>query len=81
MGGSHIGTGKSKAKRGRLVDRDMQFGQSKGRYNVKRKVDKGLSYRFYSSDWFHTLVNTRSYRIVFVVVFVYLMLFIIFALL
>ena len=73
--------GKPKEKRGRFVDRDMRFGQSRGQYKVNRKVDKTLSLRFYINDWFHTLVNTRSYRIVFAVVIVYLLLFVIFALL
>lgn len=72
---------KPKPARGRLVDRQARFGQSTGRFKVERLVRSRVRRTLYLNDWFHTLVNTRSYRIVGVVVSVYLLLFVVFALL
>ena len=70
-----------KRLRGRLVDRDQRFGQSFGRFKVTRGLKSTMRIKFYLGDWFHSLVNTRSYRIVAAVLLVYLMLFVVFALL
>ena len=74
-------TPRSAVRRGRLVDRQAAFGQSNGTFNIVRRLRDRTKYAFYLGDWFHTLVNTKSYRIVTVVVLVYLILFSFFALL
>ena len=63
----------------RLVDRDAHFGQSYGRFNVKRSIQRKVWWRFYASDWFHSLINTKWYRIAFAVIISYLLLFTVFA--
>lgn len=71
----------SPTRRGRLVDRHERFGQSHGTFKIERDVSRAVRWRFYVNDWFHTLVNTRSYRIFAAVVLSYLLIFVIFALL
>ena len=63
----------------RLVDRAAPFMQSYGRFNVKRHVPFATRARLYSSDWFHSLVNTRTHRIVLVLITVYVLCYITFA--
>jgi hypothetical protein len=63
----------------RLVDRDDRFGQSYGRFKVQRKIKRNVWCRFYLQDWFHSLINTKWYRIVWLVVAVYFLAFTFFA--
>jgi len=63
------------------VDRGDAFGQSLGRFNITRSISKATRRGFYMNDWFHTMVNTKTYRVVAIVVAVYLLLYVIFTLL
>ena len=56
----------------RLLDRDGTFRQSKGRFNIVRRLPRRISCSFYLEDWFHSLVNTRIHRIFLVLVLFYL---------
>lgn len=67
--------------RGRLIDRDAGFGQSLGTFKIQRGIARRVRNAFYLNDWFHTLVNTRTHRIVGVVCFTYIILYIVFAIL
>lgn len=66
--------------RGRLVDRDAGFGQSLGEFKIVRMKNQHI-HSAYRNDWFHTIVNTRSHRIFAVIVTVYILLFLAFAVL
>jgi len=70
----------SELKRGRLVDRADNFGQSRGRFNIDRIVSTELRREFYAADWFHTIVNTKTHRVVCIVMAFYIGLFLLFAL-
>ena len=70
----------SERKRGRLVDRADNFGQSRGRFNIDRIVSTELRREFYAADWFHTIVNTKTHRVVCIVMAFYIGLFLLFAL-
>ena len=63
----------------RLVDRRMSFGQSLGNFQIEKRIRGDMRRHFYLMDWFHTLVNTRTYRIVFVVFVCYMLTFLLFA--
>ena len=63
------------------MDRGDAFGQSLGRFNITRSISKATRRGFYMNDWFHTMVNTKTYRVVAIVVAVYLLLYVIFTLL
>ncbi|EOD06149.1 hypothetical protein EMIHUDRAFT_106991 [Emiliania huxleyi CCMP1516] len=56
----------------RLLDRDGTFRQSRGRFNIVRRLPRRISCSFYLEDWFHSLVNTRIHRIFLVLVLFYL---------
>ncbi|KAJ0403503.1 hypothetical protein P43SY_010046 [Pythium insidiosum] len=49
-------------RRGRFLDRDGRFHQSLGRYNIRRIG--GDWRRIYQDDIFHTVINTRTSRII-----------------
>ena len=63
----------------RLVDRAGPFFQSTGRFNISRQAPAHTARLIYWRDWFHSLVNTRTHRIVVLVVLAYLFLFVVFA--
>jgi hypothetical protein len=69
---------RSKRPRGRLVDRDGGFAQSLGNFSIQRLVNAHMRW-MYAGDWFHTLVNTRFHRIAFAVIFVYVAIWLTFA--
>ena len=52
----------------RLVDRAGPFFQSTGRFNISRQAPAHTARLIYWRDWFHSLVNTRTHRIVVLVV-------------
>ena len=68
-----------RSMRGRLIDRDAGFGQSHGIFNIRRDITRAVRNSFYLDDWFHTLVNTKTWRIVMVVCMTYILLYVIFA--
>ena len=78
--GIDVGEKKSRA-RGRLVDRDAGFGQSLGTFSIERSSNRSVRTMLYLNDWFHTLVNTKSYRIILIVLATYIILYLSFALL
>ena len=79
--GIDVGHEKASRPRGRLVDRDAGFGQSLGTFSIVRSSNRSLRTLLYMNDWFHTLVNTKSNRIVMIVLATYICLYLIFALL
>jgi hypothetical protein len=60
------------------VDRDGGFAQSLGNFSIQRLVNAHMRW-MYAGDWFHTLVNTRFHRIAFAVIFVYVAIWLTFA--
>jgi potassium inwardly-rectifying channel subfamily J len=63
----------------RMIDRDGEFNQSKGKFSIRRKI-LGLEWRsLYSRDWFHSLVNAPTARIVTILLSVYLIIIIFFS--
>ena len=47
----------------RLLDRVAPFHQSKGHLNIYRRVPVRLYFRLYTADWFHSVLNTKTHRI------------------
>ena len=65
-------------KRGRLLTRSTARGQ-RGRYNITRIINARKKHQAYYDDWFHTIVNTKFYRIAGAVFSVYMLLYLLFA--
>ena len=65
----------------RLVDRDGNFHQSKGKLRIKKLIEKTEWNALYSLDWFHSLIDAPTSRSVLLILMCYMTLLFIFALL
>lgn len=63
----------------RLLDRDADWQQSKGGMNIKKRIRTMDWRRFYCSDWYHSLVDSPTYRSVLLLLSAYLLLVVLFA--
>lgn len=63
----------------RLLDRVAPFHQSKGHLNIYRRVPARLYFRLYTADWFHSVLNTKTNRILIGLVASYFTLYVVFA--
>ncbi len=63
----------------RIIDRDGQFHQSKGKVIIQRQIVRKDFIALYSNDWFHSLLDTPTYRIVILLMVNYLLIALIFA--
>ncbi|EDQ92304.1 uncharacterized protein MONBRDRAFT_30728 [Monosiga brevicollis MX1] len=62
----------------RLLDRDARFYQSLGRFAVRRSMPLH-AFRLYRSDWFHFLVNLATWKIVVIMMFLYVVVCVVYA--
>jgi hypothetical protein len=63
----------------RIIDRDGTFYQSRGKVVIQRKINRSHFICLYSQDWFHSLLDTPTYRIVVLLMVNYLIIAVIFA--
>ncbi len=63
----------------RIVDRDGYYKQSKGKVVIQRKIPRGDFIALYSRDWFHSLLDAPTSRIVLLLTINYLIVTVIFA--
>jgi potassium inwardly-rectifying channel subfamily J len=63
----------------RMVDRDGDFHQSRGKISVRKRMNKRKWRSLYSGDMFHSLVNAPTMRTVGILLFVYFLIIVIFA--
>lgn len=68
-----------KRRKMRIVDRNPETGQSSGNIYVRKRIKKKEWWTLYGSDWFHSLINTPTYRIILILLGAYLLLIFIFA--
>lgn len=54
----------SSARQTRVLDRDGAFHQSKGVWNIQRRSTGAAWATLYAEDWFHTVLNSPTRRIV-----------------
>jgi potassium inwardly-rectifying channel subfamily J len=63
----------------RLVDRDGPFHQSKGIWSIRKRMYTNAWRSLYAGDWFHSLVDSPTLRVVGILIAGYLIMIIIFA--
>ena len=63
----------------RLVDRDGPFFQSKGIWSIRKRMYTNAWRSLYAGDWFHSLVDSPTFRVVGLLIAGYLIMIIIFA--
>jgi hypothetical protein len=63
----------------RLVDRDGQFHQSHGKLSIRKKIKIKEWRNLYGTDWFHSLVNSPTWRMILVLLSLYVLMILIFA--
>ena len=65
----------------RLIDRDGEFYQSKGKISIRKRIKSTEWRAIYAGDWFHSLINAPTGRIVVILLSAYVLMIMIFALL
>lgn len=65
----------------RIIDRDGEFHQSKGKISIRKRIKSTEWRAIYAGDWFHSLINAPTSRIVAILLSAYVFMIIIFALL
>lgn len=65
----------------RIIDRDGDFHQSKGKISIRKRIKSTEWRSIYAGDWFHSLINAPTGRIVAILLSAYVFMIIIFALL
>ena len=63
----------------RLFNRGHLFFQSNGEMNIVRKLDHKISRSLYGSDWFHTMVDSSTYKCILILLALYISLIFIFS--
>ena len=58
----------------RIFNRSKLFNQSTGEVNIHRKLDNSISRSLYGNDWFHTLVNSSTYKCIGILLALYVLL-------
>jgi hypothetical protein len=64
----------------RFIDRDGEFGQSKGSMSLRKKISAKLRRHLYSEDLFHSLVDMPTHKVIFLILGIYVALVFFFAL-
>jgi hypothetical protein len=67
------------AQKRRLVDRGANFGQSKGAFFIRKRIKMKDRRALYAGDWFHSLVNSPTYRLILTLLTAYMSLTVLFA--
>jgi len=55
----------------RVLDRNGDFHQSRGKLSIRKMMKKSLWNRLYSHDWFHSLIDAPTHRVLFLLLVYY----------
>ena len=64
----------------RIIDRDGDFYQSKGKISIRKRIKSTEWRSIYAGDWFHSLINAPTGRIVAILLSAYVFMILLFAL-
>lgn len=63
----------------RLIDRDGMFHQSQGKVSIRKKIKIREWRELYATDWFHSLVNSPTWKTILILLSAYIAMVVLFA--